>query len=59
LYVHTVARLSVLQIELGGNCKTCMDYALSGLGYCIVLVGLSPYAIDGRAFSPEMRTNKG
>jgi len=37
-----------------------MDYALSGLGYrYIVLVGLSPYAIDEWAFSPEMHTNKG
>ena len=36
-----------------------MDYALSGLGcYCIVPVGLSPYAIGGRAFSPEMNKNK-
>ena len=33
---------------------------LTGLDYCcIVLVGLSPYAIDGRAFSPELRKNKG
>jgi len=37
-----------------------MDCALTGLGFCcIVLVGLSPYAIDGRAFSPEIRINKG
>ena len=34
-----------------------MDYALSGLGCCIVLVGLSPYAIDGWAFSPECSHN--
>jgi len=36
-----------------------MDYALSGLDYCrVVLVGLSPYAIDVRAFSPEIHIRK-
>ena len=42
-YVQSIHNLKSTR----GNCKTHMDYALSGLGYsCIVLVGLSPYAID-------------